>query len=281
LEKPEPKAEKYKYGNHFRQYLLHFQPLEEAPEKQHVVIYIHGSGWQHGRPEMFKANAQWLTGLGYSTFFLSHRRIPQCDIRELREDTGLAIKKVVEIMAAQGLSHKKILLCGNSAGGHLAALAMFDQRLLAGVGLSPGLFSALALFAAPLDLRVMWSSPPLLMLTRMKKPEIFDLANPIHYLDSAAQVPTLLIHGNKDGISEYQNSVVFEEKLRSLGATNLQFETLENGMHLDSASWCLEGHPSCFVFKNWLQMVENQQDKLNASPSKPTPSTIPHLPSQS
>ncbi|MCF8247832.1 MAG: alpha/beta hydrolase [Saprospiraceae bacterium] len=255
MEKPKPAPLKIKYGNHFRQYLLHFQPLEDAPDKHHIIIYIHGSGWQHGRPEMFKANAQWLTGQGYNAFFLSHRRIPQCDIRELRVDTGLAIKKVIETCSEKGLAHKKILLCGNSAGGNLAALAMFDQRLLAEVGLSPNIFSALALFAAPLDLRVMWSSPPLLMLTRMKKPAIFDLANPIHYLESEVKIPTLLIHGDKDGISEYQNTVVFEEKLRNLGTQHLQFETLENGMHLDSASWCMPGHPCCEVFGEWLEGI--------------------------
>jgi len=254
--KPLPTSLKVKYDSHFRQYLLHFQPAEGAPDKQHIIIYIHGSGWQHGRPEMFKANAQWLAERGYHAFFLSHRRIPQCDIRELREDTGLAIKKVVELLAEHGLSHKKILLCGNSAGGNLCALAMLDRRVLGAVGLSPDIFSALALFAAPLDLRVMWPSPPLLMLTRMKKPEVFDLANPVHYLDGELKIPTLLIHGDKDGISEYQNSVVFEERLRGLGTKHLQFETLENGMHLDSASWCIPGHPCCEVFEQWLSEIE-------------------------
>ena len=256
--KPLPEPRKIKYGSHFRQYLLYFQPLDNSPSKQHVVIYIHGSGWQHGRPEMFVANAQWLTEQGYHAFFVSHRRIPQCDIRELRTDTGLAIKTVVDTLSEQGLSHKKILLCGNSAGGNLCALAMFDRRLLAGVGLSPDIFSALALFATPLDLRVMWPSPPLLMLTRMKNPEVFDLANPIHYLESEVQIPTLLIHGDQDGIAEYQNSVVFEEKLRSLGTKNLHFATLKGGMHLDSASWCIPGHPCCEIFGNWLERIENQ-----------------------
>lgn len=258
LEKPAPKPEKTRYGSHFRQYFLYHRPTESAPEASHLVIYIHGSGWQLGRPEMFNANAQWLTGQGHHTFFLSHRRVLRYDIRALREDTGLAIKKVMETISEKSLSHKKILLCGNSAGGHLAALAMFDHRLLAEVGLSSGIFSALAVFAAPLDLRVMWPSPPLLLLTRMKKPEIFDLANPILYLDSEVKIPTLLIHGNKDGISEYQNSVVFHEKLRNLGTQNLQFHTLENGIHLDSASWCIPGHPCCEIFGTWLRRIETR-----------------------
>jgi len=256
LVKPVPAPEKIKYGKHFRQYILCFKPIGGIPEKQHAVIYIHGSGWQYGRPEMFTANAQWLAGQGYHAFFISHRRIPQCDIRHLREDTALAIKTIVDSLAQNGLSHKKILLSGNSAGANLVALAFLDPSLLATVGLSPAIFSALALLAAPLDLRVMWSSPPLLMLTRMKKAEIFDLANPIIYLESVPKIPILLIHGDADGIVEYQNSVVFAEKLLSLGFESLQFETLKGGMHLDSASWCLEGYECCFLMKKWLNELE-------------------------
>ena len=57
LAKPQPAPTKIRYGKHFRQYLLHFAPPENAPTKQHLVIYTHGSGWQFGRPEMFTANA--------------------------------------------------------------------------------------------------------------------------------------------------------------------------------------------------------------------------------
>lgn len=255
-EKPGPPPTKIKYGSHFRQYLLFFQPPADTPEKQYVVLYFHGSGWQYGRPELFTANAQWLTKLGHPCFFVSHRRIPQCDVRQLREDTGLAIRAAMDYLRAQGLGHKKILLSGNSAGGHLCALALLDPRVLAPVGLDASIFSALALLAAPLDLRVMWPSPPLLMLTRLKNTEIFQLANPVFYLNAAIRIPTLLLHGNKDGVVEYQNALVFHQKLRELNTADLEFHTLEGGMHLDSASWCMEGHACCEVFGRWLGRIE-------------------------
>lgn len=259
LPKPEAPTAKIKYGKHFRQYLLHFVPAANSSPKKHVVVYIHGSGWQLGRPELFKANARWFTEQGYHAFFLSHRRIPQCDIRQLRMDTALAIKRVLETMSLEGLSEMKIILCGNSAGGNLGALALLDHNLLTNVGLSSEIFSGLALFAAPLDLTKMWPSPPLLMLTRMKKADLFRLANPICYLESAPNLPILLIHGDKDGIVEYKNTSAFVSKLESLGAKNIQFATLNGGNHLDSASWCIPHHPCSHVFKTWLQNIENQQ----------------------
>ncbi len=257
MERRAPKPEKIQYGKHRRQYFLYHRPGEGAPEKKHVAIYIHGSGWQFGRPEMFLANAQWLTSQGYHTFFLSHRRIPRCDIRELRQDTSSAIQAVLKTMQQQGLADKKILLFGNSSGGNLSALTVFDRQLLASVGLSPAIVSAVAMFSAPLDLNVMWNSPPLLMVTRWRDPSVFRLANPIDYLEEALDIPVLLIHGEKDGVVERENSVVFSEKLLQLGTKNIQFETLKGGIHLDGASWCFPGHRCAQVFQTWLQKLES------------------------
>ncbi len=258
MAKRAPGPDKISYGKHPRQYFLYHRPGKGAPEKKHVAIYIHGSGWQFGRPEMFLANAQWLTSQGYHTFFLSHRRIPRCDIRELRQDTSSAIQSVLKIMQQQGLADMKILLFGNSSGGNLSALAVFDRQLLASVGLSPAIVSAVALFSAPLDLNVMWNSPPLLMVTRWRDPSVFRLANPIDYLEEALDIPVLLIHGEKDGVVEPMNSVVFTEKLKRQGFEKLQFSTLKGGTHLDGASWCFSNHPCCQIFSNWLQTIENQ-----------------------
>jgi acetyl esterase/lipase len=258
LAKPTPKPHKIRYGSHFRQYLLYYAASQQVPEKQHVVIYTHGSGWQFGRPEMFKANAQWLASQGYHAFFLTHRRIPKCDIRQLREDTALVIKGATDEMVRLGISNKKILVCGNSAGGHLSALALLDDRLLATVGLSPNIFSALACFASPLDLSKMWPSPPLLMLTRMKDKELYQLANPIDFLNNALEIPVLLVHGEKDGFVETDSTRSFHQKLKSLGTTDLRLEILKNGTHLGAASWCFPGHPSNRVFKEWLDALEGQ-----------------------
>ncbi|MCC6727638.1 MAG: alpha/beta hydrolase fold domain-containing protein [Saprospiraceae bacterium] len=258
LAKPKPKGQKIKYGSHFRQYLLHFPAAPESEAKQFVVIYTHGSGWQFGRPEMFKANAQWLAEQGYHAFFLTHRRIPQCDIRQLREDMALGIKTVVDELQRLGLSDKKIILCGNSAGGHLSALALFDKSLLNAVQLNPSLISAAVFFSSPLDFSAMWNSPPLLMLTRMKDENLLRLANPITYVDKASTIPILLVHGGKDGLVEIESSISFHRKLQELGTRNLRFEILKGGTHLDAASWCFPMHPCNKVFSDWLEKLENQ-----------------------
>jgi acetyl esterase/lipase len=249
---------KHRFGRHFRQYLLHYPPAPGTPEKKAVFIYYHGSGWQFSKPEMFRPNAQVLTARGYHVFMPSHRRIPFSRIPELRDDTLSAILKVQEILWEQGLPDKKIILAGNSSGGNLSALMAFDRSLLASAGLSQAIFQGVALLGSPLDLNKIWPSPPLLMLAGFRQGNLFTAANPVAHLQPGEHLPTLILHGEKDGVVECRNAVSFFEKMRELGASNLQFETLPGGTHLDSASWGFDGHPSQAILFGWLERIENQ-----------------------
>ncbi|MBI5915470.1 MAG: alpha/beta hydrolase [Bacteroidetes bacterium] len=256
--RPDHLPVKHRFGEHPRQYLLHYPPAIGSPEKKAVFIYYHGSGWQFSKPEMFRPNAQVLTARGYHVFMPSHRRIPFSRILELRQDTLSAILKVRELLREQGLPDKKIILAGNSSGGNLSALIAFDRSLLAGAGLSQEVFQAVALLGSPLDLSKMWPSPPRLMVAGPQQGSLFPSANPILHLQPGEHLPTLILHGSGDGIVEYRNSVSFFEKMRELGAKDVQFETLPGGTHLDSAGWGFEGHPSQAVLFKWLERIENQ-----------------------
>ena len=250
------RKEKYSYGKHFRQYILYFQPKKAGTTKNHVIIYFHGGGWQFGRPEMFRANAQTLTKLGYHVFMPSHRRIPFFDIEDLREDTLSALLKIIEIMRAEGLEDKKIILGGISSGGNLAALLAFDRSILKKAGLSQDIFSALFLLGSPLNLNGMWKSPPLRMLAGKRNGKVFKKASPIFHLQARESLPTLILHGEKDGLVEYASTVSFYEKMKQEGAKDVWFETLPEGNHLDSASWCFENHPSHKILLDWLEEMD-------------------------
>ncbi len=255
------RKEKYSYGKHFRQYILHFQPKKPEKTRNHVILYIHGGGWQFGRPEMFRANAQVLTNLGFHVFMPSHRRIPFFDIEDLREDIHAAFLKILEIMKAEGLSDKRVLLGGISSGGNLAALLAFDRSILVGSGLRQDIFSGVFLLGAPLHLNGMWKSPPLRMLAGKRSGELFRKASPMYHIRPGESLPTLILHGDKDGLVEYDSNVAFYEKLREEGAKDVRLVTLPDGMHLDSASWCFKEHPSHKILLDWLE----EMDRTNGS----------------
>ena len=252
------RKKKHAYGSHFRQYVLHFQPEKTDKTRRHVIVYFHGGGWQFGRPEMFRANAQALTALGYHVFMPSHRRIPFFNIEDLREDALNALLKVLEIRQAVGLSEKKIILGGISSGGNLAALMAFDPTILQKKGIGRDIFSALFFLGAPLNLEGMWQSPPLWLLAGKRSGGLFRKASPIDHLQDGEALPTLILHGEKDGLVEYASVQAFYEKMKQSGAKDARLETLLGGVHLDAASWCFENHPSRTILFDWLAEIEGR-----------------------
>lgn len=250
------------YGPHSRQYVLYFAPKEAANGDGKIYVYFHGSGWQYSKPELFRAHAKMLTSLGYHVFLPSHRRIPMARILELKEDASLALLKIIEKSKELGLDTGRIILTGNSSGGHLCSLLSFDRELQSKAGFRQSQFAGLVLMGAPLNLHKMWPSPPLLMLAGRRNSALFKQANPIDYLRPSESLPILMIHGDRDGIVEHKNAVSFFEKARQLQARDIKMVTLPGGTHLDSASWCFPGHPCHVALFGWLAELEAQDKAL-------------------
>lgn len=252
---------RHRYGFHFRQYLLCFQPNEPGPERRHVVVYFHGGGWQFGRPEMFRPDAQALVDEGYHVFMPSHRRIPFFDCRHMRRDARSAMCLIAGLMEEHGLAGKKVILGGTSSGGHLAALLALDSHILheddmPGAGLS-GLF----LMGAAINFDGMWHSPPLWMLAGSRKGMLYSQANPMYHLSKSFRLPTLVIHGTNDGLVEYESVKDFVQKFQSLSRASVEFVTLPGGIHTDAASWGFPGHPANRAFFKWLHELERSSQQ--------------------
>lgn len=247
---------RHEYGGHQRQYLIHYKPKSTGNENnRHIVVYIHGGGWQFGNPEMFRPNAQLLEEMGYHSFFLSHRRIPKYNIDHQKEDVSKGMCKVLEIMDKEGLSNKKIILGGVSSGANLAALFYFDKVQCDLAGYRKEHFAGLFLMAPPLNLHGMWPSPTLYWLAGRRNGELFKKASPINYLNKVESVPMLVVHPEKDGMVPLRSTIAFIEKTKELGFENLEFRILEEMTHMDAASWCFEEHPSHEIVVKWLKSI--------------------------
>ncbi len=244
--------EKHNFGQHKRQYLVHYRPKGANTQNSHVVIYIHGGGWQFGNPEMFRPNAQLLEQLGFHSFFLSHRRIPTHNIRHMMEDVASGVKQVIEVMGAEGIGHKRIILGGVSSGANLAALLYYDSNLLIENGIARTVFSGLFLMAPPLNLNAMWNSPTLMLLAGKRSSKMFAEASPIFHIEKKEDIQTLIVHPEKDGMVSLKSTETFIEKADEIGIDNIEYHVLPNMTHMDAASWCFEGHPSKVIVLEWL-----------------------------
>lgn len=243
------------YGDHRRQYLLVCPPEQGVPPRKQVVVYIHGGGWQFGRPEMFRLHASLLTKLGFWVYLPSHRRIPRFHFRHIRDDLVAFMATIRKHMQPAGLHDYPLILGGSSSGGHLSALFTFHPTLYTEAGFEKNPVGALFLLGAPLHLGLMWDSPPLRCLLGSRHHEVFREANPIEHLERPVHLPVLIMHGEADGIVEPANASAFAAKLQQLNTGPTRLIWLPGGGHMAPSSWCYEHHPANRFFLEWLEEV--------------------------
>lgn len=246
------KSEKYTFGKNRRQYVLYCPADARVKEKDYVILYYHGGGWQFSSPDAFLPAAQVMTDWGFPVVMASHRRLPIHGYRSLREDISLALEKTWEIMQEQGLSDKKIILGGMSSGGNLAALLYFDKATLAKLKVPQDKLAAIFLQSAPLDLLQMKWSPTIHFLAGKKSGPNFTAASPINYLQATDSRPIYLIHGDKDGVVQYECTLTFLEKTKILRCPNVRFETIKGGGHMAASDWAAVDNEVRKKLKDWL-----------------------------
>lgn len=249
-------SEKYSFGKHEKQYLLHCQADKRVKERDYVILYFHGGAWQFGSPDAFLPAAQVMTDWGFPVIMASHRRLPWHGYHSMREDISLTLEKTWEIMKEKGLEDKKIILGGMSSGGNLAALLYFDKKTLANLNIPKEKLSAIFLQAAPLDLGQMIWSPTVQLFGGRKNSATFAAASPITYLEVADSRPMYLVHGDKDGVVQYECTSSFWEKTESLSYPNVRFETIKGGAHLSSSNWAVKDNDARKMLKEWLGQFE-------------------------
>jgi alpha-L-fucosidase 2 len=194
-----------------------------------VAILVHGGGWSSGdkrgtdKPGSSADISPWfepLTAAHFTWFSINYRLAPRNRWPACFEDVRTAIRWVKAHAAEFKGDPTRIALFGHSAGGHLACLAATqatrETRVQAVVGFAPvtdfefelpargGLSPSLqGLFGQPKEL-----NPASLALLRE--------AAPINHVTPGLP-PFLLLHGDADKTVPLQESVNFQEKLKSSG----------------------------------------------------------------
>jgi alpha-beta hydrolase superfamily lysophospholipase len=207
------KPEKHVFGPHSRQYLMFWMPPEGVPEHHSVVIFYHGGGWRLGWPDQFPTIADWFLRRGFPVIMPAYRLCPQFSYPEMREDLNLALQKSIDLIHAKGLSSRKLLAAGMSAGATLAAHLAFNRNELADICMTSNHFSGFLSFGGPLDLNQL---PDVKQLRNFaggpSGSDAFKAANPITWLTPYEHLPVLLLHGTDDAIVPFSSSESFYEK---------------------------------------------------------------------
>jgi acetyl esterase/lipase len=230
-----------------------YRPLEldlHRPPARHplpVVIYLHGGGWRLGSRELVSpAFRDWNPGLltrvaaaGFVVAAADYRFSGEARFPAQLEDVHRALDWVIANGAEHGADPARILLWGDSAGGHLAALAamgMPQRPELRGV---VAWYPITDLLAIQADAEAVGGEPHDTADAREtallggRIPDLQDKAreaSPVTHV-AAASAPFFLAHGTADLASPYQQSVRLRDALLAEGK-QAALHTVEGAGHM-------------------------------------------------
>lgn len=100
-----------------------------------LLLFVHGGGWSIGDKRMGESvKAAHFTAVGWAYASMNYRLVPQATVEQQAADLALAIAYARAHAAEYGIDPDRIVLMGQSAGAHLAALVGTDPRYFAAAG---------------------------------------------------------------------------------------------------------------------------------------------------
>ena len=86
------------------------------------IIYIHGGGWMYGSADISDRYLGYLASRGFAVMAMNYRLLQQGDLQEMISDIFGAMHWLGKYGPERGFDLSKVLVCGDSAGGHLSLL---------------------------------------------------------------------------------------------------------------------------------------------------------------
>ena len=222
-----PRTVDYKPG----QLLLVYSPASMNAGARPAVVFIHGGGWHSGKPEQFALLARRYAARGLVGISVGYRlaKPPETTVPDCVADVKSAVRWIRKHAGELGVDPARIVVLGDSAGGHLAAatalLPGFDAP-----GDDPTVSArpdALVLFNPVID-----TTPPDGWDLKSQGEAVVALAKDLSPMDhvSAGAPPTLVIHGSADKVTPLAGSERFVAAMRAAGNT-ARLETLDGKGH--------------------------------------------------
>ena len=224
------------YGTHERQIVDLCIP-DDVSGDLGLVLFIHGGAWIGGDKESYKEGMNYgASQLGIATASLNYRYISEnVDLLDVLDDINAALDKIKQKGDEVGVNINRVLLTGDSAGGHLSLLYAYARKNTAPI--TP---VAVISNSGPTDLyddnfyhnNALGDKTAISNLMSMACGQSFayeskDSAkaalysvSPVAYV-SAECVPTVINHGNADSIVPFSNAQTLDALLTQYGVEHV------------------------------------------------------------
>lgn len=297
----EPLEYTYVADGHERQKLDFYAYEEKSEVARPTLIWIHGGAWIAGDKRKIDPLAYRIAGLGkYNLISINYRLAndTQAPWPEIIYDVNAAVRWAKSNAAKLGIDPDKLIIAGESAGAHLAAMSAFaaDADELRG-DQNPGPTTdvrAAILFYGAYNMSSLavqknsavksgmcdepqYSSPILELLdcseTHDERYNIdsCDLkkvraADPCAYVTKKAP-PVYIAHGEKDCIVPWGQSKALHDELNDAGVKNV-FISVEDGQHNINSLGIEPRNVVAFIQESLVEEKESVSDA--DQPSAPT-----------
>jgi acetyl esterase/lipase len=219
------------YGPNERNDLDLFLPKDDGKSLRPAVIVIHGGAWRGGDKKDMRILAEPLAQRGYVVAAINYRLAPKWSYPAQLDDCQRAVRWLRKNAKEFRVDPKRFGAAGASAGGHLALLLgtreVRDDSDPELKGISSKVRCVLSI-CGPTDLTdkryaqaAQDSDLGKILIEFIGKPydeapEIWKEASPIYHV-SPDDAPTFIIHGDRDSIVPFEQSVRFAEALKKVG----------------------------------------------------------------
>jgi len=229
----------YKVANNAEQKLdVYSRRGDTSPNP--TVIYIHGGGWVGGTKESSALSLAPYLEMGFSAVNVEYRLGRVSLAPAAVEDCRCALRWVIAYAKEYGFDPDRLIVTGNSAGGHLS---LTTGILPESAGLDyecPGRdelkVAAVINFYGITDVNDLMAGKPNeksytvgWLGGQPDRDAIAKRVSPIHYVRRGLP-PILTIHGDADPTVPYQHAVNLHKALDSVGVAN-QLLTIPGGKH--------------------------------------------------
>ncbi len=208
-------------------------------EPSPTLVYIHGGGWVQGSKEVSTLRLLPYLEMGWSVVNVEYRLAHTSLAPAAVEDCLCALRWIIRNAEEYNLDPNKIVVSGNSAGGHLS---LTTGMLPASAGLDrqcPGdeelKVAAIVNWYGITDVGDLLEGPNIRrwavawMGSMDDRQEIARRVSPLNYVRPGLP-PILSIHGDADPLVPYSHAVQLHKALTEAGVPN-QLLTIPGGKH--------------------------------------------------
>jgi acetyl esterase/lipase len=218
-----------------------FRPKAKDPKQRPVLVWIHGGGWRGGSKESYSLRVlPWLE-MGWNVVNVEYRLTGAARAPAAVEDCRCALRWVIANAGRYSFDPDRIVVSGQSAGGHLALMTGMAANEPAFDENCPGVpvrVSAIVNWFGITDVGDLIDGKNKTEFAsnwigkeRLGDRELVRRVSPLTYVRRDGP-PVITVHGDKDPLVPYDHAVRLHASLETVKVRNELF-TVKGGDHGD------------------------------------------------